>query len=694
MEVGAIVKSVTAITVIRVLFVSSDATGRDCWIEQLQRSLTINAAIAVSTREALIHLSEEAVDVIVAGATLDDGTRDELLAEIGTRHPTIPIIAIGAPNAPAPLETFDHGAIEALAYDETPRLAALMLRAMRDADLGRALRSAHDELHGVLRTSDQQVLLLANTPALIWSTDELLILRVVEGAEARAGVLGVTIADWDPTAGDNDRARVIDAHRDALAGATTTIRANWLGRRRYLTVSPVFEGDRICGTAGAALAIAAADVDISAGVSDHDPVTDLPNRAIFEQRVGAALRDCAAGHSRVAVFFVDVDRFKSVNDLGGHAAGDTVLRAIAHRLRITIGERDAIARFSADEFVVLAVGLDDPARADALGQALLGTFAEPFTYGAHEFHLTASIGMSIGPDDADRPESLIVDAEAASFDAKRMGRNVLRRYVPSMVATPSERHMLQRELMHAIEREQLELLYQPIYDVVSGNVVSVEALVRWRHPTLGLIVPDRFIPMAEESGLIGGIGEWVISRVCEQIRRWVDAGVHDVHVSLNVSARQLDRLLLHRFIGDAIRVNGIDPSMLEIEVTETSILRDVYGATLLLRELRSMGLSVAIDDFGAGFTSLAFLRDLPIDHLKIDRSFVRDVATGAFDGAVVSAVVTLARSLGLRTIAEGVEDHAQMDVLRELRCDAVQGYLFSRPMPAEQCAALFGQKIA
>ena len=218
--------------------------------------------------------------------------------------------------------------------------------------------------------------------------------------------------------------------------------------------------------------------------------------------------------------------------------------------------------------------------------------------------------------------------------------------------------------------------------------------MRWRHPTLGLIVPDRFIPMAEESGLIGGIGEWVISRVCEQIREWVDAGITNVRVSLNVSARQLDRLVLHRYIGDAIRKYDIAPSMLEIEVTETSILRDVYGATLLLRELRGMGLRVAIDDFGAGYTSLAFLRDLPVDNLKIDRSFVRDVATGAFDGAVVRAVVGLARSLGLRTTAEGVEDPAQMDVLRELHCDAVQGFLFSAPLPPHEAAPLFAEKIA
>jgi EAL domain-containing protein (putative c-di-GMP-specific phosphodiesterase class I) len=202
------------------------------------------------------------------------------------------------------------------------------------------------------------------------------------------------------------------------------------------------------------------------------------------------------------------------------------------------------------------------------------------------------------------------------------------------------------------------------------------------------VVPDRFIPMAEESGLIEAIGEWVIVRVCEQVRLWSDAGIAGVRVSLNVSARQLDRLALHHIIGDAIAASGIAPEMLEIEVTETSILRDVYSATLLLRRLRDMGLRVAIDDFGAGFTSLAFLRDLPIDDLKIDRSFVRDLATGAFDGAVVRAMVTLARSLGLRTVAEGVEETAQMDILRELRCDAVQGFLFSAPLTAAACEPL------
>ncbi len=687
-------KPVTPLTVVRVLFVSDDAVRCDHWIEQTSQTLTINAAVAGSTREALIHLSEEVVNVIVVGSTIEDGTRDELLAELSARHMTIPVIAIGAPGLTAPLDALDLGAIEALADHETARLGGTMLRAMRDADLGRALRNAHDELQGVLKISDRHSTLLTNAPALIWSTDDSLLLSGVEGAEAGSIVVGLPVGDWDRNASAADRARVVDAHRDALGGATTTIRVHWRGRLRYLTVSPVYQGSRVAGTAGAALAVAATHADISTTTSHHDAVTDLPNRVMFEHRVTAVLRDCEATHERAAVFFIDVDRFKSVNDLGGHAAGDTVLRAIAHRLRRVVGEQDAVARFSADEFVVLAVGLTDPSEAESIAAALLATFEAPFTYGEHQFHLTASIGASVGPDDADHAERLIAHAEAAAFEAKRMGRNVVKRYLPAMIATPSERHLLHRELMHAIERRQLELVYQPVTDILSGQVVSVEALLRWRHPTLGLIVPDRFIPMAEESGLISSIGEWVITRVCEQIREWVDAGIPGVRVSLNVSARQLDRLALHRFIGDAIATTGIDPSTLEIEVTETSILRDVYGATLLLRELRGMGLRVAIDDFGAGYTSLAFLRDLPVDNLKIDRSFVRDVATGAFDGAVVSAVVGLARSLGLRTIAEGVEDHAQMDVLRELRCDAVQGFLFSMPLPAAECASLFGKKIA
>ena len=674
---------------------SNDTVRRERWIAHAGLSLSVNAATADSTREAVVHLSEEPVDVIIVGPSLDDGTRDELLNELRARHANIPLIAVGGPSEPAPLDALAYGAIEALGDDETPRLGATMLRAIRDAGLGRALRAAHDELQGVLSLSDRHSSLLTNAPALIWSTDEMLTLRSIEGAEAGRNAVGLPVGDWDRMASSADRARLVDAHRDALGGATATIRATWLGRLRYLTVSPVYDGSRVAGTAGAALAIAPNDADISSIGSDHDSVTDLPNRVIFEHRVANVLRDCEANDERTAVLFVDIDRFKTVNDIGGHAAGDTVLRAIAHRLRRTIGEQDAIARFSADEFVVLAVGLDDPKRAEALGAALLGTFALPFTYGAHEFHLTASIGVSVGPDDADQAERLIAHAESASFDAKRLGRNNVSRFVPADAGNAVG-------AAHAASRTAARDRTRATRTALSADLRHDHGPYRQRRGARALAASNaRHDPSRPVHSAGRGIGAHrEHRRVGDHARVRADPAVgrrgprRRACKPQTCRARQLDRLQLHRFIGDAIRVNGVDPSRLEIEVTETSILRDVYGATLLLRELRSMGLSVAIDDFGAGFTSLAFLRDLPIDNLKIDRCFVRDVATGNFDGAVVRAVVGLARSLGVRTIAEGVEDRAQMDVLRELRCDAVQGYLFSHPLPADECASLFGRKIA
>lgn len=678
--------------VVRALFASNDAVRCDQWITNASEILSVNAATAVSIREVLAHLSEEAVDVVIAGPHLDDGTRDELLEELSSRHPHLPTIAVGVDDPQATLEVLDRGAFEALRADEASRLAPSMMRAVRDAELGRALRHAQHELQNVLVTSDQHAFLLSNAPALIWTTDEALILRVVDGAERFGNPIGQPLVDWDVTANESDRSRVVDVHRRALAGATTTIRASWHGSPRYLTVAPIRNNGRIVGTAGTALPIVndgdALIFEMPHGPGDHDPVTDLPNRALFEARVAEALRLAETTGERVGVLFLDVDRFKTVNDLGGHGAGDAVLRALARRLNRAIGEADSLARFSADEFVILRVGLGESTEKDHAADEILRSLTAPFLYGEHEFYLTASVGASFAPDDAAGAERLIAQAESAMFEAKRLGRNMARRYVPSLLATPIQRHVLQRELLYAIEREQLELLYQPIYSVRTGDIVSVEALVRWRHPTLGMVVPDRFIPMAEESGLIDAIGDWVITSVCRQARLWVDAGISDVRVSLNVSARQLERFGLPQFIGAAIAANGIDPKMIQVEVTETSILRDVYAATLILHDLRAMGLRVAIDDFGTGYTSLAFLRDLPIDDLKIDRCFVRDVARGAFDGAVVNAVITLARSLGVRTIAEGVEDAAQMKALRALNCDAVQGFFFSVPLTAAACTPL------
>jgi diguanylate cyclase (GGDEF)-like protein len=650
----------------------------------------LNAAAVSTFRDAIAHLAEEPVDVVVLGTTHDAGSSADALFELRVRHATLPIVAI-ADQAEMVASLLDCGAFDVLLEEETPRLGVTLARAVREVQLGRALRTAHDELQGVLRESDRHAELIGRAPALLWSTDDALVIRNVDGANAAVEAIGRAVPDWDDHATDDARMRMVDAHRRALAGETTTIHIVWLGCARYITVAPVRTGGFVIGTAGAALP-SGADAPMLPGEADVS--IDLNTRQRCEARVNGKLREAAAAGERVVVFFIDVDRFKTVNDLGGHAAGDAVLRSIAERLDGVFGSRQAFARYSADAFVAMVGGLDDPAQGDAISAAIVASFARPFSYGEHEFRLTASVGVSFAPDDADDAERLIANAEAAVREAKRLGRNAVVRYVPALLATPTDRHRLQRELAHAIERGQLDVFYQPVYGIESGRVLGAEALLRWRHPTLGVIVPDRFIPMAEESGLIDSIGEWVIAHVCDQIRAWDDAGIPDVRVSVNVSARQLDRSGLLSFISAAIAASGIAPSSLEIEVTETSIMRDVYAAKVVLQELRSMGLRVAIDDFGAGYTSLAFLRDMPIDDLKIDRSFVHGVAAGGFDGAVVRAVVTLARELGVRTIAEGVESDEQIAALRALHCDAVQGFLYALPMTAADCTPVLQRLIA
>jgi predicted signal transduction protein with EAL and GGDEF domain len=363
-----------------------------------------------------------------------------------------------------------------------------------------------------------------------------------------------------------------------------------------------------------------------------------------------------------------------------------VLREIAARLHDALPDA-YVARFGGDEFVLLCVERVAGA-ARAAAEAATGAFAAPFEVGGKAVYLTASIGIAHAPEDASDIASLIGTAETAVFEAKRFGRNNVRWYRSPGRSTSAERALTRRDLHFAIERNELELYYQPMYDIDTRAILGVEALVRWRHPVHGLMLPDRFIGVAEESGLIGTIGMWVLERAIGQVREWADIGIPSVRVSVNVSARQFETAALPDLVAALLERNGVAASCLEIEVTESSIMHDVPAAARLLRGLRELGVRVSIDDFGTGYTSLGFLRRFPVDVLKIDKSFVADVADGSFDGAVIRAVTTLARGLGVRTVAEGVEVQAQLDRLRALDCDVVQGFLFSRPMPAGECTPL------
>jgi diguanylate cyclase (GGDEF)-like protein len=425
-------------------------------------------------------------------------------------------------------------------------------------------------------------------------------------------------------------------------------------------------------------------------VGERDPVTGLPQRAAFERRAQGKLAECEHDGKSLAVLFVDVDHFRVINDLVDHNAGDTVLREIAARLHAALPDAYA-GRFGGDEFVLMHCE-DAPGEALRAADAAVAVFAEPFIVAGKPVYLTASVGVASAPQDAPDAGTLIATAEAAVFEAKRYGRNTVRRYRAPDSTSSRERMLTRRDLHGAIEREELELYYQPMYELGSRAIRGVEALLRWRHPAHGLLLPDRFIPIAEQFGLIEELGAWVIDRALAQMREWADAGIPSMRVSVNVSARQLNGDALPALVRTLLAKYRIAASCLEIEVTESSIMQDVQAALRLLHALRSLGVRVSIDDFGTGYTSLGFLKRFPVDVLKIDRTFVADVADGGFDGAVIRAVTTLARGLGVETVAEGVEREDQLDRLRALECDVVQGFLLCRPLPVAACTPLLAAR--
>lgn len=419
----------------------------------------------------------------------------------------------------------------------------------------------------------------------------------------------------------------------------------------------------------------------------HDALTGLPNRHYFEDRLAQALREARQRNQRMAVLFLDLDRFKFINDTFGHTLGDHVLQQIAHRLETIIRKSDMVARVGGDEFTLL---LPDASAEEAVGVAerVLQRVREPQEILGRQLHITASLGITVFPEDGQDAEALLRNADIAMYKAKEEGGDSYRLYSPSMDASMSQWLTLQSELWRALERGELLLYYQPQVDVRNGRVFGAEALVRWQHPEKGLMLPDSFIPLAEDSGLIVPLGTWVLKEACRQLRAWQEAGLPSIALTVNISARQLQRPGLVPLLGQLLEETGVEPGRLVLEVTEGAIMRDMDAAIALLKELRAMGFLVSLDDFGTGHSSLNYLKALPLDILKIDRSFVRDIGKDSTGNAMVTAIVTLARSCALRVIAEGVENSEQLDFLQRLHCYEVQGFLFGRPMPAEEFGRL------
>lgn len=419
-------------------------------------------------------------------------------------------------------------------------------------------------------------------------------------------------------------------------------------------------------------------------LATHDALTGLPNRTLFSERLNHSMVRAQRTAKRVAIMFLDLDRFKLINDTLGHGIGDETLKVIADRLKRAVRETDTVARLGGDEFTIVAEDIEDVRHVGQIAQSLLTSIGQPINVGAHLVFVTPSIGISMYPDDATDPKQLIMQADRAMYEAKEAGKNNFQFFAAPMTSSAMERIVLESELHSALANNEFHLHYQPEYDVQTGAITSVEALIRWQHPERGLISPDQFIPVAEESALIIPIGGWVLREACRQARAWLDEGFDFGRIAVNLSAKQCRHDGFLQEVAHVLSDTGLPARRLQFELVESMAMTDREETGTLLRELARRGISLAIDDFGTGYSAFAYLQTLPVDTLKIDRSFLAQIGPGTTDGAIVRAIVAMAKALGITVVAEGIEQESQMQFLREIGCDRAQGYLLARPAPAYQ----------
>jgi diguanylate cyclase (GGDEF)-like protein/PAS domain S-box-containing protein len=427
--------------------------------------------------------------------------------------------------------------------------------------------------------------------------------------------------------------------------------------------------------------------------AEHDFLTGLPNRMLLNDRISQAIAFAPRHENQVAVLFLDLDGFKHINDSLGHPIGDKLLKSVAERLVGCVRVTDTVSRQGGDEFVVLLSEAEQWEDAAVVAKRMLDAVAETHMIDQQELHVTTSIGVSVYPDDGQDAETLIKNADTAMYQAKENGRQTYRFFEPVMNVRAVERQSIEEDLRRALERDEFVLHYQPKIDLRTGRITGAEALVRWMHPTRGLLAPAHFIPIAEDSGLILPIGNWVLREACRQARAWLDAGVPVGTMAVNVSAMELGGENFLEGLFAILTETGLDPGALEIELTESVLMKHAASAASILLSLRERGVHVAVDDFGTGYSSLSYLREFPIDALKIDQSFVRQITATEDDTTIVTAVISMARSLNLRVVAEGVETPEQLAFLKARECDEAQGYHFSRPVPADQFAMLLESGI-
>jgi diguanylate cyclase (GGDEF)-like protein/PAS domain S-box-containing protein len=508
---------------------------------------------------------------------------------------------------------------------------------------------------------------------------------------------------WESLIHPDDKQRLLAATADYIAGHTQTYANEFRLHCKDHSWKWIFSRGMVISrdANGRALRMIGTHTDITERKqaeaaeleyqSNYDALTGLANRHLLRERVGQAIERAASHGAQVWVAHINLDRFKFVNDTLGHEAGDALLRQVAGRLRLALQPADTAARVAGDEFVLVLADASDEDTMVSMVQRIRDSVAQPLSVEKQEYFLSCTVGVAVYPSDGDNAEALVKHADIAMRRAKEIGRNTLQFYTVALNERASERLYLEGELRHALQRDELLLHYQPQVDVRSGCIVGMEALLRWRHPQLGLIAPDRFIRIAEETGLIVPIGAWVMQSACLQARKWLDAGLGTLRISVNLSGNQFYQQDLIQSMATILADTGLEAKLLDIELTEGLVMTDVEHALDIMHGMKRLGVKLSIDDFGTGYSSLSYLKRFPIDVLKIDQSFVRNITTDPDEAAIACSIIALAHSLRLEVIAEGVETEQQLAYLRRHRCDQIQGYYFSRPLPAADFERLLAE---
>jgi diguanylate cyclase (GGDEF)-like protein/PAS domain S-box-containing protein len=660
-----------------------------------------------SAAQAREIMRREPVDLVLLDLNLPDANGLDLVRGGGNGHPTATVLVVsGDDRIDSAIAALRSGARE---YIRKPFEPAALLRSVENALAARKLEWENGVMRARLEHSERlHRYFVDNSPDLIFALDARGYFRFVN--ERFVTLLGhgkdkLCAMHYSTIIQDEDLPHVHWAFRERRTGERASrnvevrLKGDFAGTDGdplTVAVSAVGmygEGGAPKASGGGYLGTYCVARDVSARVraekiiafhAFHDALTGLPNRTLFRDRLRHAIAEARRRRKLIAVLFIDLDRFKLVNDTYGHLRGDQLLQRTASRLRKSLREADTLSRIGGDEFVALISDLDARQDAEAVAGKIVNELAAPLGVGAEEFQPTVSVGIALYPGDGANEEELIRNADLAMYQAKRRGKNGMAFFSPELSSLYAERLQLEHDLRGAIQRREFELYYQPIHNVRTGTVERFEALLRWRHPSHGLLSPARFISIAEESGQIRELGEFVLDSACAHLARWRSAGAAALGISVNLSPRDFDRNDLVERVMQAARRHGLPASALELEITENVLIEDMDAVARRASLLRGEGVRIAIDDFGTRYSSLGYLQTLPISTIKIDQSFVRDLGLRSSSDSIVAAMIGIARGLSLGVVAEGVERTEHLESLQALGCEVMQGYLFSRPLPGPE----------